>query len=335
MSNNSTPSTIIRVENKAYLLNIAGCEESGELTVRLYLPLTIIPGKCSVVSQLCDFINKRHQTIGKFGVDAKRRINYTEVISRDDDTLDTERVENAVTRATSLFVYYYDELSTAAVTRYPYDVIMKAIEEKERTVEEDVPDYLPNTIEPTKRAIKPKALKAVEALRDKSQKKLFDAIIKLAAKGSPYSLGTTVVEKLARIILEITELHEKLESPDDQSFYFKKGIESNQTKLESLKEKFEYLRSLVSDYSPSVKRSIQKEINSYKEREDRVRSSGMVLTPLNGGYYVQSLGQKRKRLQQILDLNNDLGYIESLDWYIQHTPEVLASQNTESNRITI
>jgi len=55
--------------------------------------------------------------------------------------------------------------------------------------------------------------------------------------------------RLARIIIDYSTLKHKLENPDNQSWYCKRGIESNKQKLLSLTKEYEEIRNLFNESS--------------------------------------------------------------------------------------
>jgi hypothetical protein len=55
----------------------------------------------------------------------------------------------------------------------------------------------------------------------------------------------SAVEFLSKLLLEIASLKERLDRPEQQDFYFRKGIEANKQKLSSLIPQFNTLRKEV------------------------------------------------------------------------------------------
>jgi len=56
-------------------------------------------------------------------------------------------------------------------------------------------------------------------------------------------------DSVNKLLREILILREKLQNTDDQSFYFKKGMEYNQNRLKRLEAEYEDIREILSNNS--------------------------------------------------------------------------------------
>lgn len=101
----------------------------------------------------------------------------------------------------------------------------------------------------------------------------------------------------------IDNLEYRIDNSDKQSWYFRKGIESQERNLRKFKNQFEELREEFYE-SDSVD-------NLERELDDLVITSGKIkVTGMSSGYHKMALNSKIKRVSEMIEMKNKYLKIE-------------------------
>ena len=138
------------------------------------------------------------------------------------------------------------------------------------------------------------------------------ALINIFAPEQPFQNNRSGVEYLSHLVLEIASLKERLDRPEQQDFYFRKGIEANKQKLTSLEKQFFALRDEVNQSDAGVLRGEIKSIEDFLLWYNKHSYAG----------FIQSVVMNNKRAQVrhlnlVIGLKKDVGVIKELDYYLR------------------
>ena len=122
---------------------------------------------------------------------------------------------------------------------------------------------------------------------------------------------------LVRIIIDYSTLKRKIESPDNQSWYFKQGIESSKQRLGLLKIEYEEIRKLFNE--TSIDFFIEK-IN-----ENMVYKSGYEKNGMNSiqQMHYSSIISENKFFNELIRLKSRTKLLMPIDYYLDNTEEFL------------
>jgi len=95
----------------------------------------------------------------------------------------------------------------------------------------------------------------------------------------------------------IDNLEDRINNSEEQSWYFRKGIESQERNLRNFKNQFEELREEFYE-SDSVD-------NLERELDDLIITSGKIkVTGMSSGYHKMAVNSKIKRVSEMIEMKN-------------------------------
>lgn len=123
---------------------------------------------------------------------------------------------------------------------------------------------------------------------------------------------------LERIMLDYAILLEKLNNIDEQSFLFKKGLENNKLKLDSLKKGFNEIKEEIN--SSTIDDLILKQ----KEFQERIKDVK------NVKYFntismiaVSSFESNLSYIEELIRIKSRVDFIENIDYYFESKEALL------------
>ena len=103
-----------------------------------------------------------------------------------------------------------------------------------------------------------------------------------------------IIEELKE---QIDNLEHRINNPEEQSWYFRKGIETQEKNLRSFKNQFEELKEEFYE-SDSVD-------NLERELGDLVITSGKIkVTGMGSGYHKMAVNSKIKKVSEMIEMKN-------------------------------
>lgn len=135
------------------------------------------------------------------------------------------------------------------------------------------------------------------------------------------ALGLDNNLRIENIILEYGTLLNKLENIDEQSFLFKKGLESNKKKLKSLKDDFDTIKGDVNIAT------LDQLISSKKEIEDKMAELYKIINKAGGlsmnmGMALNSVKSNIKYIEELLLIKSRVEKVEDIDFYFDNQEEL-------------
>ena len=109
-----------------------------------------------------------------------------------------------------------------------------------------------------------------------------------------------LIEKLKE---QIDDLEYKISNPEKQSWYFRKGIESQQRNLENFKREFEELREDF--YEENSVNDLERELDDLIDASGKIKVTGM-----SSGYHKIAVNSKIKRVSEMIEMKNKYLNIE-------------------------
>tara|TARA_Y100000310_G_scaffold157870_1_gene157335 strand:+ start:151 stop:504 length:354 start_codon:yes stop_codon:yes gene_type:complete len=103
-----------------------------------------------------------------------------------------------------------------------------------------------------------------------------------------------LIEKLKE---QIDDLEYKISNPEKQSWYFRKGIESQQRNLENFKREFEELREDF--YEENSVNDLERELDDLIDASGKIKVTGM-----SSGYHKIAVNSKIKRVSEMIEMKN-------------------------------
>lgn len=121
---------------------------------------------------------------------------------------------------------------------------------------------------------------------------------------------------VVKIIFRYSSLKEKLDS-EDQSWYFKMGIESSRKRLDSLKQEYEKIRVFFNSSSVDTLIEINNENNERKSSisENRMNSINYIV-------YMSITGQIQF-IDELILLKSKTNTLEPIDYYFENPDDLL------------
>lgn len=117
------------------------------------------------------------------------------------------------------------------------------------------------------------------------------------------------------LILTYFHLKQKLEHKELQTFYFKKGLESNVRRLQRLRKSYASVRNFYNSHSLDDLIQLK---NERQEQLDRIKSGSRI--NMITGIWVNSLRSNLAQLDAILPLKRDFEILATIDEYETDTP---------------
>ena len=117
---------------------------------------------------------------------------------------------------------------------------------------------------------------------------------------------------LCSLIIKILKLEYKLNNAEEQSFYFKSGLKSQQNRLDSLTKEYDSFRATVNDISP------EKLVSSLEVETMKLADADTLQCSRKS--QVMALSISRSRIDTIelyQSVKNEVGVIPDLDYYRQ------------------
>ena len=137
------------------------------------------------------------------------------------------------------------------------------------------------------------------------------ALINIFAPEQPFQNNRSGVEFLSHLVLEIASLQERLVRPEQQDFYFRKGIEGNEHKLSLLKQHFNTLRKEVNAANRCALADEIKCVKEFLVWYKKHSYAGFIQSVV-----INNKSSQIRHLELILGLKTDVGYIKPLCFYI-------------------
>ena len=122
---------------------------------------------------------------------------------------------------------------------------------------------------------------------------------------------------LIRILVEYSRIKQNLESPDNQSWYFKKGIESSKQKVLSLKKEYEELRKFYNESSVDY---FIEEINEGNRAKAHYEQHGM--NTIQQWHYSSIVGNN-ELFNELIRLKSKTKLLMPIDLYLERPDEFL------------
>jgi len=122
---------------------------------------------------------------------------------------------------------------------------------------------------------------------------------------------------LIRIIVEYSTLKQKLENPENQSWYFIKGIESSKNRLISLKNEFNVIRRIFNETTIDELIEIINENLKYKSHYEK---NGMNMVQR---MHYSSIISEIEFAKELIRLKSKTDSLKEIDYYIESPEEFL------------
>jgi hypothetical protein len=122
---------------------------------------------------------------------------------------------------------------------------------------------------------------------------------------------------LFRILVEYSGLKQKIENPDNQSWYFKQGIESNKKRLIALTREFEEIRKTFNE--TTIDELIQR-INENLKYKSNYERNGM--NTIQQMHY-SSIISENEFYNELIRLKSKTELLKDIDYYLENPKEFL------------
>ena len=124
--------------------------------------------------------------------------------------------------------------------------------------------------------------------------------------------------QLETIILEYGNLVQKMNNPEQQSWFFKKAEENNLLKLKGLKSQFENIRNEVNDTS------IDDLIELLNDRKENIKSfQNSPQLNFIGRIAVASLNSDITYIEELLAIKSRVDEMKELDYYLENKESLI------------
>ena len=137
------------------------------------------------------------------------------------------------------------------------------------------------------------------------------ALINIFAPEQPFQNNRSGVEYLSHLVLEIASLKERLDRPEQQDFYFRKGIKANKQKLSSLIQHFFAFRDEVNTCHIEDLLEQVSGIEAFLQRYEKTAQAGFIKEIVKHSKISQV-----KHLEILLGLKTVVGRIRNLNYYL-------------------
>jgi len=137
------------------------------------------------------------------------------------------------------------------------------------------------------------------------------ALINIFAPEQPFQKNRSGVEYLSHLVLEIASLKERLDRPEQQDFYFRKGIKANKQKLSSLIQHFFAFRDEVNTCHIEDLLEQVSGIEAFLQRYEKTAQAGFIKEIVKHSKISQV-----KHLEILLGLKTVVGRIRNLNYYL-------------------
>lgn len=122
------------------------------------------------------------------------------------------------------------------------------------------------------------------------------------------------VRPLQKIIFDYYSLKQRLDNPDQQSWYFIQGLESSKKKLITLKNSYEDIRNEFNVTSIETYKKELKKLKKTNENNQRYIDSGEYIGFMKGMFFT-SVKSQIGLLDETLKLKLKIGKLEPIEYY--------------------
>ena len=122
---------------------------------------------------------------------------------------------------------------------------------------------------------------------------------------------------ILRLIIDYNNLKKKLENTEDNSWYFKQALESNKTKLESLRKDYEKIRIV---FNESTIDTLIEKINENLELKSIYEKKGM--NTIQQMHY-SSIISENEFYNELIRLKSKTEFLKDIDYYLENPEEFL------------
>jgi len=137
------------------------------------------------------------------------------------------------------------------------------------------------------------------------------SLINIFAPEQPFQKNRSGVEYLSHLVLEIASLKERLDRPEQQDFYFRKGIKANKQKLSSLIQHFFAFRDEVNTCHIEDLLEQVSGIEAFLQRYEKTAQAGFIKEIVKHSKISQG-----RHLNLVIGLKKDVGVIKPLGYYL-------------------
>ena len=126
---------------------------------------------------------------------------------------------------------------------------------------------------------------------------------------------------LSRILLEYATLTQKMESPESQSWYFKKGLEANKKRILRLKKEFNNIKDI---FNAATVDTLLSKIDENLEIKSHYEGRGVGMI---GQMHYSSVVSQNKFLRELVRLKGKTNSLHDIDYYLENPEEFLIILN--------
>ena len=126
---------------------------------------------------------------------------------------------------------------------------------------------------------------------------------------------------LARILLEYATLTQKMESPDSQSWYFKKGLEANRKRILRLKKEFNDIKDI---FNAATVDTLLSRIDENLVVKLHYEKHGMGMI---GQMHYSKVISENEFLRELIRLKSKTKSLHDIDYYLENPEEFLIILN--------
>lgn len=133
-----------------------------------------------------------------------------------------------------------------------------------------------------------------------------------------YFNNSNANSRIEKLILSYASLKLKLDNIEEQSWYFKKALPSEQSKLEDIYYNYAHLRKY---FNQNSKDDLFQKLTEYNNQKKKLLIKG--IRSVNMGYFFRFTIEKISYFEELLALKTKVEKLKPIDWYLDHEEDLL------------
>lgn len=133
-----------------------------------------------------------------------------------------------------------------------------------------------------------------------------------------YFNNSNANSRIEKLILSYASLKLKLDNIEEQSWYFKKALPSEQSKLEDIYCNYAHLRKF---YNQNSSDDLFQKLTEYNNQKNKLLIKG--IRSVNMGYFFRFTIEKISYFEELLALKTKVEKLKPIDWYLDHEEDLL------------